>query len=96
MNAVVHFAYFGFLRFVKDGVNFSINSDDPLICQTRMDLEQGVAFNQIGLSPAELTRAVSCLSETKRVKLIRKAPVHSTPAEFENETIAGRFTLLFE
>lgn len=47
-------------RFVEDGVNFSINSDDPLICQTRVDIEQGVAFDQIGLSPAELTRAVSC------------------------------------
>ncbi|KAL9962813.1 hypothetical protein ACROYT_G031956 [Oculina patagonica] len=44
-------------RFVEDGANFSINSDDPLICQTKIDLEQGVAFNQIGLSPAELTRA---------------------------------------
>lgn len=50
-----------FPRFVEDGVNFSINSDDPLICQTRIDLEQGVAFNQIGLSPADLTRAVSCI-----------------------------------
>ena len=47
------------LRFAEDGVNFSINSDDPLVCQTRMDLEQGVAFNEIGLSPAEITRAVS-------------------------------------
>ena len=47
------------LRFAEDGVNFSINSDDPLVCQTRMDLEQGVAFNEIGLSLAEITRAVS-------------------------------------
>lgn len=53
--------YFVFSRFVEDGANFSINSDDPLICQTKIDLEQGVAFNQIGLSPAELTRAVSIL-----------------------------------
>jgi len=53
-------ANFAFSRFVEDGVNFSINSDDPLICQTRVDIEQGVAFDQIGLSPAELTRAVSC------------------------------------
>ena len=45
-------------RFVEDGVNFSINSDDPLVCQTRVDLEQGVAFNKIGLTPAELTQAV--------------------------------------
>ena len=51
--------YFVFQRFVEDGVNFSLNSDDPLVCQTRMDLEQGVAFNEIGLSPAEITRAVS-------------------------------------
>lgn len=48
-------------RFVEDGVNFSINSDDPLVCQTRVDLEQGVAFNKIGLTPAELTQAVCCL-----------------------------------
>lgn len=46
-------------RFVEDGVNFSINSDDPLVCQTRVDLEQGVAFDKIGLSPAELTRAAT-------------------------------------
>ena len=39
-------------------MNFSLNSDDPLVCQTRIDLEQGVAFNEIGLSPAEITRAV--------------------------------------
>ena len=58
--------YFAFSRFAEDGVNFSINSDDPLICQTRVDIEQGVAFNQIGLSPAELTRAVSCLSNIIR------------------------------
>ncbi|PFX10995.1 Adenosine deaminase, partial [Stylophora pistillata] len=45
-------------RFVEDGVNFSINSDDPLFCQTRVDLEQGIAFDNIGLSPAELTQAV--------------------------------------
>ena len=55
--------YFLFSRFVEDGANFSINSDDPLICQTRMDLEQGVAFNKIGLSPADLTRAVCCISK---------------------------------
>ena len=71
MNALIHFAYFAFSRFVEDGVNFSINSDDPLICQTRMDFEQGVAFNQIGLSPAELTQAVSCLSRTKRVNRVK-------------------------
>lgn len=47
------------LRFAEDGANFSLNSDDPLVCQTRMDLEQGVAFTEIGLSPAEITRAVS-------------------------------------
>ena len=63
-NAVIHYANFAFSRFVEDGVNFSINSDDPLICQTRLDIEQGVAFNQIGLSPAELTCAVSCLSKS--------------------------------
>ena len=51
--------FFVVLRFAEDGGNFSINSDDPLVCQTRMDLEQGVAFNEIGLSPAEITRAVS-------------------------------------
>ena len=50
--------FFLFLRFAKDRVNFSLNSDDPLVCQTRIDLEQGVAFNEIGLSPAEITRAV--------------------------------------
>lgn len=44
-------------RFAEDGANFSLNSDDPLVCQTRMDLEQGVAFTEIGLSPAEITRA---------------------------------------
>ncbi|XP_020610606.1 adenosine deaminase-like isoform X2 [Orbicella faveolata] len=63
-------------RFVEDGVNFSINSDDPLICQTRVDIEQGVAFDQIGLSPAELTRATfnaaraSFLPEKKKREII--------------------------
>ena len=69
LNAVIHFANFAFSRFVEDGVNFSINSDDPLICQTRLDIEQGVAFNQIGLSPAELTRGVSCLSKSNELNL---------------------------
>ena len=48
-----------FFRFAEDGVNFSLNSDDPLVCQTRIDLEQKVAINEIGLSPAEITCAVS-------------------------------------
>ena len=72
MNAVIHFANFAYSRFVEDGVNFSINSDDPLICQTRLDIEQGVAFNQIGLSPAELTRGVSCLSKSNELNLYVK------------------------
>lgn len=68
-------------RFVEDGVNFSINSDDPLICQTRLDIEQGVAFNQIGLSPAELTRATfnaaraSFLPEKEKRELIDRLKV---------------------
>ena len=69
LSALIHVANFAFSRFVEDGANFSINSDDPLICQTRLDIEQGVAFNQIGLSPAELTRAVSCLSKSNELNL---------------------------
>lgn len=63
-------------RFAKDRVNFSLNSDDPLVCQTRIDLEQGVAFNEIGLSPAEITRATfnaaraSFLPENEKQELI--------------------------
>ena len=49
---------FCFSRFAEDCVNYSLNSDDPLVCQTRLDLEQRVALNDIGLSPAEITRAV--------------------------------------
>ena len=71
MNALIHFSNFAFSRFVEDGVNFSINSDDPLICQTRVDLEQAVAFNQVGLGPAELTRAVSCLSKSNELNLCK-------------------------
>lgn len=65
-------------RFVEDGVNFSINSDDPLVCQTRVDLEQGVAFNKIGLTPAELTQATfnaarsAFLPENEKHNLIEK------------------------
>ena len=40
-------------------MNFSLNSDDPLVCHTTKDLEEKIAINKIGLSPAEITRAVS-------------------------------------
>ena len=56
---VLYFVSCLFFRFAEDGVNFSLNSDDPLVCQTRIDLEQKVAINEIGLSPAEITCAVS-------------------------------------
>ena len=45
-------------RFVEDGVNFSINSDDPLICQANLWSEFHLAFNKLGLNTAVLTKAV--------------------------------------
>lgn len=68
-------------RFAEDGVDFSLNSDDPLVCQTRLDLEQGVAFNDIGLSPAEITRATfnaaraSFLPEDEKQELIHQLKI---------------------
>ena len=47
-------------------MNFSLNSDDPLVCHTTKDLEEKIAINKIGLSPAEITRAVSLLGVSKR------------------------------
>ena len=51
-------------RFVEDGVNFSINSDDPLICQANLWSEFHLAFNKLGLNTAVLTKAVSLVSVT--------------------------------
>lgn len=46
-------------RFAEDRLNYSINSDDPLICDTNQEKEYKVSFIDIGLNAAELTRAVS-------------------------------------
>lgn len=59
-------------------MNFSLNSDDPLVCQTRIDLEQKVAINEIGLSPAEITCATfnaaraSFLPDDEKQRLIEE------------------------
>lgn len=63
-------------RFAQDRVNFSLNSDDPLVCHTTKDLEEKIAINKIGLSPAEITRATfnaaraSFLPENEKQELI--------------------------
>ncbi|XP_074607454.1 adenosine deaminase-like isoform X3 [Acropora palmata] len=68
-------------RFAEDGVNFSLNSDDPLVCQTRLDLEHRVVLNEIGLSSAEITRATfnaaraSFLSEDDKQELINELKI---------------------
>ena len=46
-------------RFAEDGVNFSLNTDDTLVCRTDMTHEFDVAFNRMGFSAALLTKAVS-------------------------------------
>ncbi|XP_031556443.1 adenosine deaminase-like [Actinia tenebrosa] len=44
-------------KFAEDGINYSINSDDPLVCDTNEQNEYRVAYNKIELNAAELTRA---------------------------------------
>ncbi len=46
-------------RFAEDGVNFSLNTDDMLVCRTDMKAEFDVAFNKMGFTAALLTKAVS-------------------------------------
>ena len=46
------------LRFAADGANFSVNSDDPTITQTRISDEFEVVRSW-GLTEAHLVRAVS-------------------------------------
>ena len=48
-------------RFAEDGVNFSLNTDDMLVCRTNMRAEFNVAFNKMDFTAAMLTKAVSKL-----------------------------------
>ena len=48
-------------RFAEDGVNFSLNTDDTLVCQNDMRKEFCVAFNKMGFTAAMLAKAVRSL-----------------------------------
>ncbi|XP_028404296.1 adenosine deaminase-like [Dendronephthya gigantea] len=69
------------IKFAEDGVNFSLNTDDMLVCRTDMTHEFDVAFNKMGFSAALLTKATfnaakSCfLPRKEKQELIEKLKV---------------------
>ncbi|XP_046864517.1 adenosine deaminase-like isoform X2 [Xenia sp. Carnegie-2017] len=45
------------IKFARDGANFSLNTDDMLVCQTNMNHEFNIAFNEMKFSAAMLAKA---------------------------------------
>lgn len=74
------------IKFAEDGVNFSLNTDDTLVCQNDMRKEFCVAFNKMGFTAAMLAKATfnaarSCfLPKDEKEDLINKLKViHGVP-----------------
>jgi adenosine deaminase len=71
-------------RFAHDGLNYSINTDDPAIGQTDMLHEFRLAFNQVGLDHSHLSRLTynaarsSFLPESERDELLTYLHHHHT------------------
>lgn len=69
------------IKFAEDGVNFSLNTDDMLVCRTNMRAEFNVAFNKMDFTAAMLTKATfnaarSCfLPPDEKQELIEKLKV---------------------
>nr|XP_006814765.1 PREDICTED: adenosine deaminase-like [Saccoglossus kowalevskii] len=65
------------VRFAKDNLNFSFNTDDESIFETSLPNEFNVGYNKMGLSEAVLTKLVfnaarsSFLPENEKLDLIR-------------------------
>lgn len=49
-------------RFNSDGVNFSINSDDPCVMRTTLIDDYVMASNEFGLDYKQIKQSVSCFS----------------------------------
>ncbi|EDO45463.1 predicted protein [Nematostella vectensis] len=65
------------LKFARDGANFSLNSDDPLVCDTTIENEYRVAHDEIGLGEEDFKKATlnaakaSFLPDYEKLELIK-------------------------